>query len=519
MPVTPTFPGVYIEEVPSAVKTIVGVATSITAFVGRAVRGPTNDPTRIQNFGDFERTFGGVDASSTLSYAVQHFFLNGGSDAIIVRVANGESAAKANLDAGGLLLRAKGEGQWGNFLRVRVDYDTRDPDNPALFNLAIHDAATGATEEFRNLSVVPDDQRFVETVLREESVFVEPVAVPDARPAANDPLDPPTDDPFHDDKPGYYHPSAGDGVDGGNIRDEDMLGVLGDKTGIYALEKADLFNILCLPPLTRGEDVADSTYAAAASYCINRRALLLVDPPVAWNTVKEGEDGVNRLRAAIGKANSKNAAFFFPRLKMPDPKKENRLQDFAPCGSVAGVIARTDQSRGVWKSPAGLEASLVGVKEFTLKLTDPENGRLNPLGVNCLRSFPVHGNLVWGSRTLDGADRLSSEWKYLAVRRVTLFIEESLYRGTQWVVFEPNDEPLWAQIRLNVGAFMHNLFRQGAFQGRSPREAYFVKCGKDTTNQNDINLGIVNIEVGFAPLKPAEFVIIKIQQITGQIDT
>ena len=155
--------------------------------------------------------------------------------------------------------------------------------------------------------------------------------------------------------------------------------------------------------------------------------------------------------------------------------------------------------------------------ELTVKLTDGENGQLNPLAVNCLRSFPVVGRLVWGARTLRGADQLASEWKYLPVRRTALFLEESLFRGSQWVVFEPNDEPLWAQIRLNLGAFMQNLFRQGAFQGRSPREAYFVKCDRETTTQNDIDLGIVNIVVGFAPLKPAEFVVIKLQQIAGQV--
>jgi len=152
-------------------------------------------------------------------------------------------------------------------------------------------------------------------------------------------------------------------------------------------------------------------------------------------------------------------------------------------------------------------------------LTDMENGELNKLGINCLRAFPVYGMLVWGARTLNGADELASEWKYTPVRRTALFIEESLYRGTKWIVFEPNDESLWAQIRLNIGAFMHNLFRQGAFQGKTPSEAYMVKCDKETTTQNDINSGIVNILVGFAPLKPAEFVMIKIQQLAGQIET
>jgi phage tail sheath protein FI len=284
------------------------------------------------------------------------------------------------------------------------------------------------------------------------------------------------------------------------------------------LEKADLFNLLCLPPLTRGESLADtdgglSVLSQATQYCRKRRAMLLVDPRLAWTQVAQVTGGVDTLK----NLRDENAALFFPLLKMSDPLKENRLEEFAPCGAVAGVFARTDAQRGVWKAPAGLDATLIGVRELSLKLTDGENGQLNPLGVNCLRTFPAAGHVVWGARTLKGDDRLTSEWKYIPVRRLALFLEESLYRGTQWVVFEPNDEPLWAQIRLNLGAFMHNLFRQGAFQGKSPREAYFVKCDNETTTQNDINLGIVNIVVGFAALKPAEFVIIKIQQMAGQI--
>jgi phage tail sheath protein FI len=213
-----------------------------------------------------------------------------------------------------------------------------------------------------------------------------------------------------------------------------------------------------------------------------------------------------------------NAALYFPWVSAPNPLKENSPDVFPPSGYVAGLYARTDTNRGVWKAPAGTEASLRGVNGVTVTLTDRENGVLNPQAVNCIRTFPVYGTILWGARTLHGNDQRGSEWKYIPVRRTALFIEESLYRGTQWVVFEPNDEPLWAQIRLNVGAFMHNLFRQGAFQGKTPREAYLVKCDKETTTQNDINLGIVNVVVGFAPLKPAEFVIIKIQQLAGQIE-
>jgi phage tail sheath protein FI len=173
----------------------------------------------------------------------------------------------------------------------------------------------------------------------------------------------------------------------------------------------------------------------------------------------------------------------------------------------------------VWKAPAGTEATLRNAQRLEYRLSDAENGVLNPLGINCLRTFDVYGNVSWGARTLDGSDQQASEWKYVPVRRLALYLEESLFRGTKWVVFEPNDEPLWAQIRLNVGAFMHNLFRQGAFQGATPREAYLVKCDKETTTQTDINNGVVNILVGFAPLKPAEFVIIQIQQLAGQIET
>jgi hypothetical protein len=248
---------------------------------------------------------------------------------------------------------------------------------------------------------------------------------------------------------------------------------------------------------------------------------LLVDPKAAWSANKEtaaanARDGLTSL--GLFGVDARNAALYFPRILKADLMRDGQIEAFVPCGIVAGVMARTDVQRGVWKAPAGLDAALNGIQGLEVNLNDQENGLLNPLGINCLRSFPVNGRVVWGARTLRGADQLADEYKYIPVRRLALFIEESLYRGTQWVVFEPNDEPLWAQIRLNIGAFMQNLFRQGAFQGKSPRDAYFVKCDKETTTQNDINLGIVNIIVGFAPLKPAEFVVIKLQQMAGQIE-
>ena len=518
MPATLSYPGVYIEEVPSGVRTITGVATSITAFVGRALRGPENDPIRVQSFAEYERMFGNLWRESTMSYAVQQFFQNGGSDALIVRVQNGGDAATLTL-AAGFNLVASSRGDWGEKLRVRVDHVTRVPADTTQFNLTIRDTGTGATERFLNLSTDSDNARFVTTVLKQQSGLVRTSgAVPALRPTDHgDP--PPGVDPMLDDASSTLFNN--DGSNGSDISNNEIsLATLeGSKHGIWALEKADLFNLLCIPPLTRevGGDVNSTTRSAAAKYCEERRAVYIVDPLSDWDEASDltGGSGLESIGWGLGR--STNAALYFPRIRQPDPLQENRLADFAPCGAVAGVMSRTDSERGVWKAPAGNDATLKGVAELSVKLTDGENGQLNPLAVNCLRAFPVTGRVVWGARTLRGADQLASEWKYLPVRRLALFIEESLFRGTQWVVFEPNDEPLWAQIRLNLGSFMHNLFRQGAFQGSSPRDAYFVKCDSETTTQNDIDQGIVNVVVGFAPLKPAEFVVIKIQQIAGQI--
>ena len=259
-----------------------------------------------------------------------------------------------------------------------------------------------------------------------------------------------------------------------------------------------------------GGEVEADVVTEAATYSEARRAFYVIDAPPTWQSVGDAKSGL----ASLGTV-SANAAVYFPRLRQTNPLRDNQLETFGASGAVAGVLARTDATRGVWKAPAGLEATLNGVPELSIPLSDGEIGQLNPLGINSLRAFAGAGRVVWGARTLKGADSLANEWKYIPVRRTALFIEESLFRGTQWVVFEPNDEPLWAQIRLNVGTFMNDLFRQGAFQGSTPRDAYFVKCDKETTTQSDIDRGIVNIHVGFAPLKPAEFVVIRLQQIAG----
>jgi len=509
MPIKKTYPGVYIQEIPSGVRAIAGVATSITAFIGRANRGPVNQSETVKSYADFERSFGGLDLNSAMSFAVRDFFNNGGTHAVIVRLFNANTGnSTASLSADNVDLEAVSEGQWGNHLQVTVSHDDAAIANIAaqqglavtdLFNITVKDLKAGRSEDHLNVSLVSGPRQLGQVLASSSNLVMVPAlfTLPAARPTA-----------------GVYTVETADQATDGVVLDiNDYIGTGNDaaKKGLYALEQTDLFNLLCLPPdwnTATTTSYPGGLLAAAASYCEQRRrAMLLIDPPSDWSDAKTA---TTEISSGIG-THSENAALYFPRIKQPNPLKDNQLEEFVPCGAVAGVFARTDIQRGVWKAPAGTEASLRGVDGLSVKVTNDENGRLNQLAVNCLRSLPNIGPVVWGSRTLQGGSQFASEWKYIPVRRTALYIEESLYRGTQWVVFEPNDEPLWAQIRLNVGAFMQDLFRQGAFQGTRPKEAYFVKCDRETTTQNDINRGVVNIQVGFAPLKPAEFVIIKIQ--------
>jgi uncharacterized protein len=631
MPATLTYPGVYIEEIPSGVRTITGVATSITAFIGRARKGPPNEPTEINNFGDFERQFGGLGLDYPMSYAVRDFYLNQGNRAVIVRLFKAPAADGAPAGGGGvppaggggapaggggapaggggapvgggapapavngaarftvddLKLVASSPGEWGKKVRATIDVEVSKETrtrlgigkDDALFNLAIRDSSPGgSTESFRNLTIV-DSSRRVDKVLEMESNLVrydqfpqkkeERPKLPKLKPAADKlaaleaelaktPPDPAKVKTAQDDydnakkdlndaatnaekqladalkikpldqvKIDAAQKALAEAETAMNAQESDPLGLADyqgskdQKTGLFALDNADLFNLLCIPPDTRAGDTDPTVYQSAMSYCQEHRAMLIVDSPAAWGANKstaaaQAKNGLPSLGLAGDAA--RNAALYFPRVLQSDPLSDGQLDTFVPCGIIAGVMARTDTARGVWKSPAGLDAALNGVRGLQVNLNDDENGMLNPIGINCLRFFAINGRVVWGARSLRGADQLADEWKYVPVRRTALYIEESLFRGLKWVVFEPNDEPLWAQIRLNVGAFMHNLFRLGAFQGTTPRDAYFVKCDKETTTQNDINLGIVNIVVGFAPLKPAEFVIIKLQQMAGQIE-
>ncbi len=815
MPVTPTYPGVYIEEVPSGVRTITGVSTSIAAFFGRTQKGPINKAVRCLSYSDFLREFGGPHPLSDLGAGVNQFFGNGGTDCYVVRLAKGAAPASVTLRNGSgvgtvnvLTATAKAPGAWGQDLKLAVDYNTTNPDDS--FNLTVTQETGNAvvkTEVFNNLSMNPRSPRFAPTFVKQSSKLIDlephadlgdptvgasfinnPVNTPlgfsqsqrvftganaqglrdniaavlrpmfDIAAPANrksvfivnldgkldimidlgsvvipvnpansaeitDPIETKintdiaaliagvsvkvsletfpntTANPnsgvlrirsFSNDAPNVTIRSAGAndfaaplmfGIDNGGIEvarfsnlrpvangtywagsntgtatdiaaqavalnafsallqnamtavefddalaappaptpvdlkttsmiapfaanftdasggstglkeklriikqaiNNDVnspcsaelwgyrlvfkrktgtlndrttikttgaltfddgftvntqrysLGVLGSSpfqtagisgadgtvpgqteyegnpithTGFYALDKADLFNLMILPA-DREYDVAN-VKGSASTYCLSRRAFLLLDAPANWTDVDHpvaDAATVNTFRVGVSKQHS---AIFYPRVQYSDAGIKKYI---GPSGMIAGLMARTDAQRGVWKAPAGIEADLRGLVDLELNMTDNENGVLNKLGVNCIRKFP-NGIVSWGARTLDGSDDFGSEWKYIPIRRLALFLEESLFRGTKWVVFEPNDEPLWAKIRMNLNAFMMGLFRQGAFQGSTPDKAFFVKCDGETTTANDRNLGIVNIQVGFAPLKPAEFVIISIQQI------
>jgi phage tail sheath protein FI len=627
MPISPTYPGVYIEEVPSGVRPIVGVATSIAAFIGNFTRGPMNAAVRILNREAFERDFGGLSADSLGSYAVVQFFLNGGNQAYIVRTAAGspQSAAiilRNSADTQDVLtISAANEGVWGDNLRVDVDWGTPTPGT--TFNLTaieIFDDVVVNTESFRNLTMNTAGPRYAVSVINDESklIRVEPGGSLES-PAQTGTVSQQITDvsaltltgsltvdlngsggtlslgstpttmaslaaelqaairdtdtsleavtvtvvgsvgtgAYLQVKAGTDNPAdivvlSGDfandvgfaGLSQQNVQSYQLGGatVAGGKqlgallpgnlpqTGddgtlptaaeltaaLSALDRVDIFNILCIPGTDQlPDDQAFLVASEANTYVKSRRAMYILDPPNA-DRVRNEPVEIETWLDENATLRDDNTAVYYPRLRIPNPLNEFRLQEFPVSGTIAGLWARIDGERGVWKAPAGIEASLRGVSELEYKLTDDENGVLNPIAINALRTFRVAGNVAWGARTLVGADQLASEWKYVPVRRLALFIEESLYRGTQFAVFEPNDEPLWGQIRLNVGAFMQNLFLQGAFQGSTPRQAYLVKCDAETTTQDDVNRGIVNIVVGFAPLKPAEFVIIKIQQLAGR---
>lgn len=721
------YPGVYIQEVPSGVRTITGASTAILAIAGHFPRGPVDQPLRVTSWSDVERHFGGIDRRYEAAYALQEFFLQGGTQAWVARIAFREPGIVLTTTETALTVRARATGTGGNAIEVRISHTnggnfnllvragnsgpfteysdlSTDPlssrfaglivnsaeaaggspliqldgiaqlpaatgntsvtlqngavgvaasapltsvplpaltlqalpgasnsttvqvtagtaantfrlvfANPArdLDNLVLNPtsadyvvsrvngtgvvavvvgqhplrvpaiaAATSFTgggtavpsastaipravgngnamtvtavnpgswgnairigimptlsggfdmsvseyrgservrgELFRNLNVIPNDPNNVVTVVARQSELVRvsnALVLP--RASSNAAID-------IENVPLSALYALTGGVDGTLPGDPawaarasgPFLGSEANRTGLFTFNHLDpdYFTLMAIPEAPYMADGGNAVYAAAGAYCRDQLAFLLVDHPATADTVTAITDWP--IAQTLGTDLARSAALCFPKVTKSDPLGGERT--LSSSGSIAGLMARTDAQRGVWKAPAGLDASLSGVRP-SVAMTDRQQAQLNKRGLNVIRVKPFAGSVNWGARTLAGADALASEWKYVPVRRTALMIERTLKDSLPWVVFEPNDESLWAQIRLNIGAFMQSLFVQGAFQGSSPREAYLVKCDRETTSQQDVNSGIVNILVGFAPLKPAEFVVVRLTQLAGRL--
>ncbi|WP_436827997.1 phage tail sheath family protein [Sphingomonas sp. DT-207] len=664
-----TYPGVYVQEIPSGTHTISGVATSTTAFVGYLTRGPLNTPVQCLNFGDFQRVFGGLDQNSITSFQVSQFFLNGGTEAWVSRLCASSappvqpaatliganppatptpppSGAPAQTKGVNILpLQSQNPGTWGQNIFVTVDYMTNKLNT---FNLTatLYSTTSNSNSTSTSYSVVQTQSvpgvtldiaqanSIIEVMQSSSNQYSQLLAIPNitATPSVLVPFasgtvltfTPPkspvsgvtftitVEPPPVGGKPAPpltaafsmaftvatvadliagiqgalsnaagvlgipslasatvrsclspYPPAAGQpqaqlvqvwspdpglaqyliGVtstqtslfstlqtnyqaqqltcksqnnpDGLIPTGFDVAGNSVTRTGIYALDAMQLVNLLLVPDMPA---MGPSDYLTAATatlnYAIQRKAFAILDMPngvqspsdaVAWATANPGTFGTGIISAAT----------YFPQLLVPNPFSTQPLQ-IGGSGTLAGIYALTDQTRGVWKAPAGISAPLAGAQQLSYVMNDPENGQINPLGINALRTFPIYDNISWGARTLAAANIADEDWKYVPVRRLALYIEQSLIQGLQWVVFEPNDDRLWAQIRLSVNSFMHPLYLQGAFVGASPSQAYQCICDASTTTAEDMENGIVNILILFAPVRPAEFVVISLQQMAGQ---
>jgi phage tail sheath protein FI len=536
MSLTTSFPGIYIQELPSNAHTIAAAPTSVTVFVGyvhpfKTAASNFKRALEIFSFSDYERLFGGFYQSgaidATVAYAVNDFFLNGGTDAFVVGLQpqhyfdkDGNTTGPVEA-ANAVLAKSGGNGIQFNALEptdsvpMNVTINNVQADSASHFNIADVIVTYGnQTEVYRKISLdkTNNPQNYLETRINGISALVTVT-------------------------PGATYPTV---FSGSNFTETEKLAATAPSTtvGVFdpadflsafqadsSLDKLQVFNLLVVPGV-----VNNAVLSEALAFCERKLAFLIMDPPpedvadppTNWigdflgNTAGDTDGNIA--------PQSSNGALYFPYLKSSNPitglpsDPAGTPFTLPPSGFVAGIFARTDTNRGVWKAPAGLETTILdttGVVDGG-RMTDMRQGALNNIGVNCIRSFPGAGTVVFGSRTLVSANTAFQQWKYVPVRRMALFLEQTLKLNLTWVIFEPNDEPLWVAIRVSIESFMLSLFHQGAFAGAKPSDSFQVKCDSSTTTPQDVDNGRVNIVVAFAPLKPAEFVIVKIAQLAGQ---
>jgi uncharacterized protein len=493
--VTPNQIGLQVDEERGPDQSISRLCTARTAFVGRTLRGPVNKPVFIKSFNDFQQVFGGLWQPSQLGYAVEQFFDNGGREALIVRVVNGARAASLTLRAGQqvLTLQALRPGT-REYLRASVDFDNIPGDATSLFNLTVQRVraqGTGQVEDqeiFQRVCVFSAHERYLPRLLAQSELIRMVGEMPAQRPDQT--LDPASGLAI------AYVNSNSDGDDGAPLTDYDLIGSSLDHTGIFALKHAEYFNFLCVPPLSRTQDVGASTLLVAARYCKERRALLIVDPPSSWLTADDAIQGLRNWNFY-----NENALMYFPRVLAHD-KLRGHFETFAPCGAVAGMLARQDESSPVW-IPEGSEDAILrpGFRPACL-IGEDRRARLAALGVNTifgLRSS-VRGNVL--PRTLAAGSALNADWRYLPARRLALFILNCIESATRWVT---TATPGWAAAAAaeQVRRFFGELQEAGTFGSRREDDAFFVICDERVNSRAAANE--FHLLVGFAATREHEF--------------
>ena len=501
-------PGVYVEEMESASKPIEGVGTAVAAFVGFAGKGDLNKPVLVTNWSQFRSNFGDFIPGAYLAHAVYGYFNNGGGTCYVTRIggqgkSNEAVAALPSRSATSMdtiRVQALAPGSAGNDIVVEVsDVGGEGDDAAELFNLTIRRG--GQTETFGNLTMRRGGRgRHAETVVNETQTGSKLVQLIDAgaggtlaerRPQA-----------------GSYTLSGGAEATTA-ITPAEYQGDVSERTGIGGLEAIEDITMVCVPDLMSAlqqglitDEQLRAVQTGIVSHCESmgdRIAILDAPPEMKPQQVKEW-------RVDTARYDSKYAAFYYPWIKVNDPAT-NQIIAVPPCGHIAGIYARNDNTRGVHKAPAN--EVVRGAVDVEMQVTKGEQDLLNPEGINCIRAFPGRGIRVWGARTLSS----DPSWRYVNVRRFFNFVEKSIENGTHWVVFEPNDMDLWQRIMRNVSAFLMTQWRIGALFGATPEQAFYVKCDEETNPPDVIDAGQVITEIGMAPVKPAEFVVFRITQL------